>query len=167
MKVAILGYSGSGKSTLARKIGEKCNIPVLHLDKVNFTKNWKERETSEAREIVEEFLQNDSWVIDGNYSKLEQDRRIKEADKIIFLDFPARVCLHRAYKRYLENKNKTRIDMANDCKEKLDFEFIKWILFGGRDKKHKEKYQEICNKYKDKTIICKNSREVDEVLERL
>ena len=100
MKIAILGYTGAGKSTLARKIGEKYDIPVLHLDKVNYTKNWKIRDIHESKEIVEDFLENESWVIDGNYSKLEQDRRVEEADKIIFLDFPRFECLKRAHKRY-------------------------------------------------------------------
>lgn len=167
MKIAIIGYTGAGKSTLARKIGEKYGIPVLHLDKVNYTKNWKVRDTSEAKELVDDFLENESWVIDGNYSKLEQDRRLKEADKIIFLNFPRRICFYRAYKRYLENKNKTRSDMANDCEEKFDFEFIKWILFEGRNKKHKDKFKEICNKYSEKTIVCKNSRQVNELVERI
>ena len=128
MKIAILGYTGAGKSTLARKIGEKYDIPVLHLDKVNYTKNWKIRDIHESKEIVEDFLENDSWVIDGNYSKLEQDRRVKEADKIIFLDFPRWECLKRAYKRYKENLGKTREDVAPGNTEKFDFIFIKWIL---------------------------------------
>ena len=56
MKIAILGYTGAGKSTLARRIGEKYDIPVLHLDKVNYTKNWKIRDIHESKEIVEDFL---------------------------------------------------------------------------------------------------------------
>lgn len=30
---------------------------------------------------------NASWVIDGNYRKLEYERRLQEADRIIFMDF--------------------------------------------------------------------------------
>lgn len=164
MKIAILGYTGAGKSTLARKIGEKYNVPVLHLDKVNYNKNWK---ASEAKEIVDDFLENDAWVIDGNYSKSEQDRRFKEADKIIFLDFPRSVCFHRAYKKYCENKENKRKDVANVYEEKFDFEIIKWILFEGRNKEHKQKFKNICDTYSQKVVICKNTKEVEEVLKSI
>ena len=36
MKIAIIGYSGSGKSTLARKLSDFYNVPILHLDTVEF-----------------------------------------------------------------------------------------------------------------------------------
>ena len=163
MKIAILGYTGAGKSTLARRIGEKYDIPVLHLDKVNYTKNWKIRDIHESKEIVEDFLENESWVIDGNYSKLEQDRRVEEADIIIFLDFPRFECLKRAYKRYKENIGKTREDVAPGNTEKFDFIFIKWILIDGRNKEHRERYHKICEKYKDKVVICRNEKEVEKV----
>lgn len=106
MKIAIIGYSGSGKSTFAKKISEKYNYPLLYLDTVNFEANWKERNKEEARRIVEEFMKNDSWIIDGNYFDFYQDRRMKEADKIIFMNFPRHVCFKQAYKRYLNSKKK-------------------------------------------------------------
>ena len=40
MKIQICGYSGSGKSTLACALGKKYNIPVLHMDSVNWYGNW-------------------------------------------------------------------------------------------------------------------------------
>lgn len=46
MKIAVIGYSGSGKSTLAGVLGERYDIPVLHLDRVHFLPDWQEREDS-------------------------------------------------------------------------------------------------------------------------
>lgn len=160
MKIAIIGYSGSGKSTLAKKLSKKYNCPLLYLDTINFESGWKERNKEEAKKLVEEFMKNDSWVIDGNYYELYQERRLEEADKIIFMNFPRYVCFKQAFKRYLDSKNNVRESMAEGCEEKFDFEFVKWILIDGRSKKYKERYKNICSKYKDKVIICRNRNDV-------
>lgn len=160
MKIAILGYSGSGKSTLTRKLSSHYNIPRLFLDTVQFEANWQERDRDEAKAIVQEFMKNDSWVIDGNYTGFYQRERLEQADKIILLDFPRRICLYRAYKRYLQNKNQTREDMANGCIEKIDLEFIWWILHECRTKEKREKYKEIEKEFKNKIVVLKNPKEV-------
>lgn len=165
MKIAIIGYSGSGKSTLAKKLSEKYNCPLLYLDTVNFESGWKERNREEAKKIVAEFMKNDSWVIDGNYYDFYEDKRLKEADKIIFMNFPRYVCFKQAFKRYLDSKNNVRESMAEGCEEKFDFEFVKWILFDGRSKIYKERYENICSKYKDKVIVCRNRDDVKNNIE--
>ena len=87
MKIAIIGYSGSGKSTLARLIYELYDIPVLHLDTVEFLPGWESRELSKKLEIVRNFLnQNSSWVIDGNYSVVAPSR-FENSDITIFLKY--------------------------------------------------------------------------------
>ncbi len=166
MKVAVIGYSGSGKSTLASQIGINYNCPVLYLDKIQFEANWKERDEEIAKNMVKRFLdENDNWVVDGNYTKLFRERRLEEANIIIFMNYPRIVCLYQAYKRYLKYKGKTRESMAPNCNEKFDFEFIKWILFDGRSKEKKKQYSETIQKYNQKIVILKNRNEVALFLE--
>ena len=87
MKIAIIGYSGSGKSTLARILAEKYGVDVLHFDTVQFLPNWEIRNDDEKKRITKDFLDtHESWVIDGNYSKQHFDRRMREADRIIFMN---------------------------------------------------------------------------------
>ena len=167
MKISILGYSGSGKSTLARHLAKYYKIPVLFLDTVNFLPDWVERDMDEGRLIVWNFIQNDSWVIDGNYEDFFQRERLEQADKIIFMNFPRRICIYRAFKRYLKYKNKTREDMANGCIEKMDLEFIWWILHEGRTKKRRNHYKQIERDFKDKIVILKNTKEVDLYLQKI
>lgn len=94
MKITIIGYSGSGKSTLAQTIGQRKHIPVLHLDQVHWLPGWVERKGIEEERIVTEFLdRNSSWVIDGNYSGICYERRLSEADHIIFMNFNRFQCL--------------------------------------------------------------------------
>ena len=168
MKIAILGYSGSGKSTLARNLSEKYNIPVLHFDTVQFLPNWEIRVQEEKERMTKDFLDaNDAWVIDGNYSKLSYQRRMEEADVIILLLFNKISCLYRVTRRYLKYKDSTRPDMAEGCNEKLDPEFIKWILRDGRTEESRQRYQGVLARYPEKTILIKNQRQLDDVQKRI
>lgn len=167
MKIAVLGYSGAGKSTLSARLGELYGLPVLHLDKVHFLPNWEERESSEKRRIVADFMNdNDGWVIDGNYSAQYRAERLEQADMIVLMLFDRFSCLRRVIKRYRKFKGKTRRDMGEGCNEKLDLEFIRWVLHGGRTKKKKADYKAICDKYPDKVTVLKNQRQLDEFLRR-
>ena len=162
MKIAVLGYSGSGKSTLARLLAEKHQIDVLHFDSVQFLPGWVIRSQEEKTRITEEFLNtHDAWVIDGNYGKLSFDRRMAEADEIIFLLFNRFSCLYRAYSRYRKFAGLTRPDMAEGCREKFDWEFATWILWKGRTKKTKQLFGRAMTRYHDKVVIIKNQKQLD------
>ena len=133
MKIAILGTSGSGKSTLAQTLGATYHAPVLHLDTVHFLPGWVERPLDEENAIVRRFLDtHESWIIDGNYTKTCYDRRLEEADQIIVLCFDRFTCLSRVLKRWWKNRGKVRSSSAPGCEEKIDAEFLWWVLHQGR-----------------------------------
>ena len=132
MRILIIGYSGSGKSTLAKKLGEIYNINVLHLDNAAFNEDFTQRNDEEMTHIVQEFLDsNDSWVIDGNYTRICKER-FEIADKIIYLNFNRFFCYFSALNRYIENRGKIRDSFP--CKERFGLEFQWWILYKGRTK---------------------------------
>ena len=140
MKIAIIGYSGSGKSTLAQFFAKCYQIDVLHLDAVHHLPGWQVRDRADSQRIVSEFLASHSdWIIDGTYSRLSFEERMKSADHIIVFNFNRFHCLYRVIKRYFTYKNKSRPDMAKGCNEKVDLEFIKWILYKGRTKAHRDR----------------------------
>lgn len=162
LKVAVIGHSGCGKSTLASWIAKQQGIPLLHLDQVHWLPGWVERPKEEERQMVREFLDShDSWVIDGNYHSMEYERRMKEADRILFLDFPRLVCLYRAWKRARRYRGRTRDSMTEGCTEKLDLEFILWILYQGRSRKARKEYRRVMKRYGHKTVRICNQRELD------
>lgn len=168
MKVAVIGYSGSGKSTLAGKLGEIYDCPVLYLDKIQFEENWVERDENIAKSMVFKFLEeNHEWVIDGNYTKFYRERRLEEADLIIFMNFSRITCLFQAYRRYFTYKGKTRESMADKCEEKIDFEFVKWILLDQRSKEKKKEFIQTVNKYYSKTIVLKSRKETELFIKNL
>lgn len=168
MKIAIIGYSGSGKSTLAGKLGTIFQADVLHFDSVQFLPGWEVRAEEDKKKIAKGFLDtHDSWVIDGNYSKLFYERRMMEADIIIMLLFNRFSCLYRVVRRYIKYKNQTRPDMGEGCNEKLDREFIRWVLFDQRTRQAKKRYAQVYSQYKEKVIVVKNQRQLDECLKKL
>lgn len=162
MKIAIIGYSGSGKSSLAAFLGGFYNVDVLYMDSLHFLPGWIERDTQEEKDMMNEFLQSHSqWVIDGNYGHLSYWQRMEEADQIIFMNFNRFVCLYRVMKRLFRYRGKTRESITQGCIEKIDFEFIRWILYDGRTSKLKKGYQEVIEKYSDKMIVIKNQKQLN------
>ncbi len=161
MKISIFGYSGSGKSTLAKALSKAYAIPVLHLDSVHFLPGWEERSVEEMSAIVEDFLgENSSWVIDGSYKRNCFERRMAESDMLVFLDFNRFTCFFRAWKRYRQNKGKTRADMAEGCNERFHGEFIRWLLWDGRTRKRRQAFEKVVTMYASKTVILKNQRQL-------
>lgn len=71
-----------------------------------------------------------------------------------------RLCLCRAVKRYVRYRGKTRESMTEDCPEKLDLEFIWWILYAGRTREYKKRYRNVLKRYASKTIVIKNQRQL-------
>lgn len=161
MKVAILGYSGSGKSTLAIKLGDIYNVPVLHLDSVKFTANWQERDPLEAKKMVQNFMQQSNWIIDGNYKNYYIKERLKQATYIIELNFNRVDCFIRCLNRFIKYHGKTRADLPLGCTEKMDYEFISWLLYKGRLPKHAAFLRAVRKHYNKKTIVMYNQHELD------
>ena len=167
MKIAVLGYSGAGKSTLSRELGRRYGCPVLHLDRVRFTPGWVERDRGEALTLVENFMEGDAWVIDGNYGAFLQKRRLAEADQIVLLDFNRWTCLGRVWRRWRSFRGATRSDMADGCIEKLDPPFLWWVLWEGRTREKRAHYRQIAADWPEKIVILRNQRQMDRYLEGL
>lgn len=126
-KIAIIGAGGTGKSTLARELGEILKLPVYHLDTLYWKPGWVSTPTEEWEQVMVNLVSKDKWIIDGNYGK-SIDIRLKKADTVIFLDYPTYISLFRFMKRYLKYRGKSRPDVAPDCEERLDFQFISWLI---------------------------------------
>ena len=167
MKIAVMGFSGSGKSTLAKQLSEFYDIPLLYLDCVNFKENWAERDREECKKMVNVFMQNESWVIDGNYSEMYQAERLEQADRIIILLYNRLVCMKGAFKRNRDYKGKVRESMADGCTERMDFWFFTWLVYKQYSKERKNKFESIKAKYPDKAVICKSRKQLNTYLENL
>lgn len=160
MKIAVLGYAGSGKTYLSDLMSDKFNIPVLHLDSVKWDKEWKAIDDSFVLPQVSEFMKNENWIIDGFYQYLYYDERLEQADMIVLLLLPRLTCFYRAVKR-------TKLRRKDGYKNDLNWWFIKFTLFGCRNKERRKIYSDIVNRYKDKTVVLKNTWDVNDFSKNL
>ena len=92
---------------------------------------------------------------------------MEQADHIIFLNFSRWNCFYRAWKRYRRYKGRVRESMAVGCPECFDWEFIRWILWDGRQARQVTRYQTIGQNYPDKFLSLKNQKELDEFLKNI
>ncbi len=127
-KILLIGSGGAGKSTLARTIAERTGLPLIHLDTLYWKSGWVETPSEEWRKIVVALLQEDAWIMDGNFGGT-LDLRLAACDTAIFLDLPPIVCLWRVIKRRIKYRGGSRPDMTTGCPERLDLGFLLWIAF--------------------------------------
>lgn len=139
----VIGVSpGVGKSTFARRLGGVTGIEVTHLDRFYWKPNWVEATLEEFSAVQQQVVQNEQWIIEGNYSSTIPIRE-PHADTVIYLELPLRVCLYRVLKRRVQFHGKTRNDVGEGCKEKIDKAFLKFIVstYDARKKKMIERMQ--------------------------
>lgn len=159
-RIMVMGVSaGAGKSTFARKLGSKLGIDVYHLDAFFWKPNWVQASSEEFSASNQEIVNRHQWIIEGNYSST-YDIRSARADTIIYLELPLIICLYRVVKRWLMNIGKTRPDMGVGCKEKLDYQFIKFIVttYHPRKKKMRVRFRAFQEADPSKKIIILKGR---------
>ena len=129
-KILIFGNSGVGKTTLSKKLSEKLNIPYVHLDSLYWLENWQSTPRQQFIEKVDAFIDaHPTFVMDGNYmTSGTLESRLKVADTLIFLDYPTQMALNGIKQREKTYHGRARSDMADGCIEKIDQEFLTYVL---------------------------------------
>lgn len=87
MRINVTGNAGSGKPTLAQRIASELNMPLIEMDRIIWQPSWQRTPAEVSREKLRQLLSSDSWVLDG-VSRMGR----QQADLIVFLDVPRRVC---------------------------------------------------------------------------
>ena len=162
MKIAVMGYSGSGKSTLAEFLGRRHELDVLHLDSVQFVEGWRERDRDEAKALVGRFMEShDSWVIDGNYRQFCWKERLEQADRIVLMEFGRLSCFARVLKRTRTYYGRERPDLAPGCPERLDPEFLRWVVWDGRTRERRAAFAQVEHEHGEKVVHLRTQRQLN------
>ncbi len=164
-RILIIGCGGAGKSTLARQLGEKLDLPVVHLDKLFWKPGWVESTKDEIDEKIRQELAKPRWIMDGNYNRTMPER-VKYCDTIIYLDFSRVACLLGVLKRVITTYGTVRPDMGEGCPERFDLEFLKWVWNYNRDKRESN-YRLLNETEGVQTIVLKNRRAVRKFLNQM
>ena len=157
-RIIIIGCGGAGKSTLARQLGEKLDIPVVHLDALFWKPGWVEETAEEFDRKLAKELEKPKWIMDGNFNRTIP-QRVAKCDTIIYLDFSRFACIRGVIKRVLTTYGTVRPDMGEGCPERIDFAFLKWVWNYNRDKRE-HNYRLLNEAAHAQTIVLKNRRMV-------
>ncbi len=159
-RISVMGYSGSGKTYLSNRISEKYKIPVLHIEDIKYTKDWKRIEDSKIMPQIKSFMNKDLWVIDGNYGSLLINERLENSDLIILLLLPHLRCL-------LTERKKNKDMQALGYRSYWCRTFVRYVMRGCRGNVQKQFYMSIAGKYSSKTVILKSRRQIRRFLRQL
>lgn len=173
-KIAIVGSSGAGKSTLAQRLGPRLGLKVFHLDRFFWQLSLKRffwqprwrRAPDEARiDILENFVWEKSWIIEGTYINSSEVHLIK-ANVIIYLDISSFRCCCRVIKRHLESQERPRRDIPVGSSDRLTFLGILRVLFFplGAKRKLEDKLRKFSP---EKIIRLQSQKEVEGFLAQL
>lgn len=166
MKISIIGYSGAGKSTFGTKLSNIYNIDVTHIDQLFFYPNWQQVDRLLFQARIDEVLEQDSWIMEGNYSR-HSVKRLEDSDKIYLFRFNRFRCLYNLIKRRIKYNKKIRPSAPEGCYEQLDFTFLKFVLYDCRKKNRRVYYNDIIKNNPDKVIVFKCHKQVNNYLNNL
>ena len=116
-RVSVVGVSGAGKTTLGRRLAEVLGVPFVELDSIYHQPGWQPLGAAELRRRVADVVAGDGWVVDGNYSAV-QDLVWARADTVVWLDLPRPLVMRRVIGRTLR-RAVTRAELWNGNREPL------------------------------------------------
>jgi adenylate kinase family enzyme len=141
-RVLVVGSSCSGKTTLARDLANLLGAPHIELDAIYWEPNWTPRPMPDFRDLVNEAVSGDRWVLDGNYSTV-RDLVWPRATVVVWLNYPFLFVFPRALSRTIR-RALTREELYSGNRESFRKAFFSsdsillWVITSFR--RHQREY---------------------------
>lgn len=155
-RIWITGPAAAGKSTLARALGRKLGFKVIHLDQLRFEPGtWTERPAPAFLSDVEAAVEDDDWIIEGNYYSFLAGR-LERASAIISLSSPRLDNFRRYLLRCMQPAQ--RVGSMAGAGEAPNWTMIKWILW--EEPKRRRKKQDLLSQASGKVVAAQSFAEL-------
>ena len=171
-RLIVIGTSGSGKTTFAEKLSALLGVKHIQIDAVNFLENWQERPPEEFKNLVDQEISANEWIMDGNYSRV-REMTWRRATALVWLNYSFPVNFYRVVNRTLRRVFlRERLYSGNRESFRQSFlsrdSIILWMLTSFR--RRRRQYAELLQhpKWREKEIfVFTRPREAEEFLAQL
>ncbi len=172
MRISIIGPSASGKTTLAKKLADYYDLKHMNLDYILFKNVQKKKRLSVPEDkymkAIEKFVKQKDWIVEGVNTF---DGVFEPADVIIWIKPPLLISLYRQWKRYfVDSRQRAEHGFINNLK--LTIYIIRQYI--GKPTPQTDpkgtwirSVEKILMKYKNKTIILRNSSNIDDIVKMI
>lgn len=96
----VVGTSGAGKSTFSRALADILEVECIELDRLWWRENWTHVSWEDLAPELQQRLQQQKWVLDGNYKRLNPIKWEREVC-VVWLDYSFFQVLRQAIGRAL------------------------------------------------------------------
>jgi adenylate kinase family enzyme len=90
-RIAVIGNSCGGKSGLSTLLACALEIPLFSVDRHQWSAGWQRVPDEELTAMHDDFVQQESWLVDGWGPDSTFERRLEQADLVILVAHPLRV----------------------------------------------------------------------------
>lgn len=151
-RIMVLGPSNAGKSTLAVALSQKLSLPVVHLDQLQHSPNtdWEPRAEKDFAALHDAAIEDDQWVMDGNYSRL-MPQRFERATGIILITSNHWLRLARYLRRTLFHPS-ARVGNLEGGRDSLKWHMVDWIIF--KTPKNAARYRRMVEQTDLPRVVC-------------
>lgn len=167
-KITIIGNSCGGKTRLSQSLAKKFQLPLIHVDQIQFMSGLKFRPFTESIQLLKLEQVKPKWIIDG-FGPLDiLEERLKLADQIIMIDLPIATHYFWAFKRILKNIfMNQRSELPPNSSERNWNHIIK--LFKTIHQVHTKMRPEMLrilsrDAYKQKTLLIQNTKDLNRLM---
>lgn len=167
-KISIIGNSCGGKTRLSQSLAKKFQLPLIHVDQIQFMSGLKFRPFTESIQLLKLEQVKQKWIIDG-FGPLDiLEERLKLADQIIMIDLPIATHYFWAFKRVLKNIfMNQRSELPPNSSERNWNHIVK--LFKTIHQVHTKMRPEMLrilsrDAYKQKTLLIQNTKDLNRLM---